>query len=71
MQNSETKAALTRQSETIKRERERELEDLTGLVSLIVIIELGVNTFPINKTNHGIELRFSNLFAFKRKQDSQ
>lgn len=48
-----------------------EFTHLTGLLCLIVIIQLRVNTFPIDKTNHGIKLRFYNLFASKEKQDSQ
>lgn len=68
VQNTETKAALTRQVERRLEQLRQYSTHLTGLVSLVVIIELSVNTFPINKTNHGVELRFSNLFAFKSRK---
>lgn len=45
-----------------------ELTHLTGLLCLIVIIQLSVNTFPIDKTDHGIKLRFYNLFASKENK---
>lgn len=41
--------------------------DLTSIDCLKIIIKLIINTLAINKTNHGIELAFPNLFTIITK----